>query len=371
MLSKQPVDLPTVTIRGRTLNEALANVKKRYGPNAQIVESREVKERSIEGLGETRLVEIVVALNSGFAADDSGPAGMPEALAVEVARIESLVQDITRGRRRDVDADAELLDSFPLTRELLLSGVSRPAVRQIARTWRAEGGAAEPRQHLASLLPTSGGTWETIGGRHLVLGRPGSGKTTLVLGTAATLRSRGQRVLILALGPRHKGDVRQLQEESRLHGYDAAILRRGDQIVRAAEHFKSYDAVIIDTPALGTAFMSDPAVQVILAGDENMHRHLAVPLDSDQSVIGQGWLQAKEWNCDWIAPTRLDLIAHKGKLIDVLMAAPCPVSLLGRGPWPGPSPVVPSSAQLVESVLVRQAKTTERHLGLSAKAREV
>ena len=71
---------------------------------------------------------------------------------------------------------------------------------------------------------------------------------------------------MLAVGPRHKGDIRQLQEESRLHGYDAAILRRGDQLTRASEHFDAYDAVLIDTPAVGTAFMTDP----IADGDESV-----------------------------------------------------------------------------------------------------
>jgi len=369
MLKQQPHDLPTVAVRGRSLNEAMANVKRRYGSDAQIVESREARERDRDGLGETRLVEVVVALTG--VGDAPASTGVPQALAEEVARIEALVREITAARRPEGDPEAGLEDAFPLSRDLLLSGVTRPAVRQVARTWKAEGADVDPLDHLAGLLQASGGDWDSFGGRHVVLGRPGSGKTTLVLGTAAALSARDRRVLVLALGPRHKGDIRQLQEESRLHGYDAAILRRGDQLTRASEHFDAYDVVLIDTPAVGTPFMADPATAGVLAGDENMHRHLAVPLDADASALADGWMTAKEWNCDWVAPTRFDLAANHGKLVDVLLAAPCPVSLLSKGPWPGPEPVIPSARQLVDAVLSGGGGRRERPVGLAAKAREV
>ncbi len=372
MNSQPQRDLPVVTVRGRTAQEALSNVKRRYGPQAQILESREMSERSRDDLGERRYVEVDVVLNG--MGDASGPGGVAGALAAEVARIESLVREIEKGGSASGadDGDATLMAAYPLSGHLLRAGATRPAVRQLARMWQADGDGGEPLEHLAGVFRASGGDWESFGGRHLLLGRPGAGKTSLILGAAARLRSLDRKVLVLSLGRERKGDMRWLQEEAREHGYDAAVLRKGAQLEKATSHFGGYDAVLMDAPALDDPFLADTTVRHLLADDEHTHRHMVVPVDADPSALNGLWTECRQWNCDWIALSRGDLAAHSGRLADLLLAAPCAVSLSSRGAWPGAGPLIPSSRQLVGSTLAGAAtRKPGRTRGLAAKALEV
>ena len=72
-----------------------------------------------------------------------------------------------------------------------------------------------------------------------------------------------------------------------------------------------------------------------------------VPLDLDHGDRERLWETARTWNADWLALTRSDLALRPGRLLGLLLTAPCPVSLLGRGSWPGNHPAIPDAAALV------------------------
>jgi hypothetical protein len=58
----------------------------------------------------------------------------------------------------------------------------------------------------------------------------------------------------------------------------------------------------------------------------------------------------RDWNCDWVAFTRLDRTRRTGKLLDILETVPLAVSLLGRDPLHGGSLAVASSADVASLV---------------------
>jgi len=158
-------------------------------------------------------------------------------------------------------------------------------------------------------------------------------------------------VLLLSFAPRHGGEIRRLQEEAAARGYDAAILRDATQLAGGLGYFEQYDAVLIDTPALESAALSDERTRRLLADHDEVHRHLLLPADADLAERERIWSAARAWNCDWLALTRLDLTARAGKLIDILLASPFPLSLVGGGAWPGPGAEIATPAGLLARVL--------------------
>jgi flagellar biosynthesis GTPase FlhF len=331
MRTKPQLDHTTVIVRGDTYQMALANVKKRYGPNAAIVESREARVKSQDSLEEQRIIEVVVALSGE---EDKTPAKakaeLKAAMAQQVDRIEKLVTELEQPQQAVPDPDQELLSKYPLTSGLLRAGTTKPAVLHLARLWQAtevDGATAEPRLHLRQQIKTNRGNWLNFGGCHVLLGESGSGKTTLCLGVASQLAAKGQKVLVLMAGARHKGEIKYLQEEARVLGIDAAILKQGQELDRAEQYFNAYDAVLIDTPAIGQSERIDSSLHHALADNTRFHRHLVVPVDADAGADARLWKHARDWNCDWVALTRRDLAARPGRALEVAMASPCSLSL--------------------------------------------
>lgn len=373
--ARPPSEAGTARVLAATLKEAFREARGLYGDDVRVLDSRTVVRRQERGLGEQRLVEVTVAAAGAAAAGDRagrsaaprGPAGGPaaapgadparlaERIAAEVERIEGLVADL---EAREVTALGAGAGGHPLAAELLAGGAAPATVRRLAERHAAEVGAggagADPAaarrralDHLAGQIATAGGDWGTMGGCHVVLGGPGAGKTDLVLSAAARLRRLGRRVLVLSLLPRHGGELRRLQEEAATHGYDAAVIQKGAQLSRLAEHIRRYEVVLVDTPALGGPLPAAFAeLRAHLAADETCHRHLVVPLDADPAELERLRAAARDWSCDWLALSRLDRSERPAKLLDLLERLRLPVSLCRSGPWPGTEPELAAPARL-------------------------
>lgn len=355
------IDATILTATGRTLREALANARRQFGDRACIVETRSVTRRVADGLGHERLIEVSVC---PAPTTDPVPAPAPRAewphvelsaaIVSEVERIEALVASLAQDRTVADDARATGFDDYPLGKRLLAAGASLPAARHLRRLYLAERGvdrAVTAEDHLRGLMRTSGGDWTSLAGCHLFLGAPGSGRTDLVLAAAARLKALGRRLLVLSFAPRHRGEVKRLQEEAAARGYDAAILKDAAQLTGGLDYFAQYDVVLIDTPALDGPVMSDPELHDLLSNQEDVHRHMMLPLDTDTMERERVWREARDWNCDWLALSRVDRTSCPGKLVDVLLAAPMALSLLAGGPWPGPAPEIAVPDALLSRIL--------------------
>ncbi len=376
MRTKPQLDQTTVIVRGDTYQMALANVKKRYGPHAAIVESREARVKSPDSLEEQRIIEVIVALSAD---EDKTPTAatvnLKAAMALEVDRIEKLVAELEQPQPEAPDPDQELLSNYPLTSGLLRAGTSKPAVLHLARLWQAtevDGTRTEPRLHLRQQIKTNRGDWLNFGGCHVLLGESGSGKTTLCLGVASQLAAKGQKVLVLMAGARHKGDIRFLQEEARVLGIDAAILKQGQELTRAEEYFNAYDAVLIDTPAIGHSERNDSSLHHALADNTRFHRHLVVPVDADAGADARLWKHARDWNCDWVALSRRDLAARPGRALEIAMASPCSLSLQSyRRSGETTVSIIQAEALISGLLATARTETVVRPQDFAAKAVEV
>jgi flagellar biosynthesis GTPase FlhF len=362
MLSKRRPETAEHKVTGRNLREALDNARRLYGEQACVVDTRNVTRRDENGLGRTQLIEVSLTAPAQVAESPTPATPRAEvrvdyarAIAAEVERIEDLVETLRVDDRRRPSVDKAVVEAYPLGRELLAAGASLPAVRHLQRLYRAEvgddGTQRAAHDHLQGLVRTSGGTWSDVTGCHLFLGGPGAGKTDLVLSLAARLKDQRRRVLVLSFAPRHGGEVRRLQEEAAVRGYDAAILRDAAQLAGGLDYFAQYDAVLIDTPALESDAMTDEATVRLLAGHEDIHRHLVLPVDVDMADRERSWSVARAWNCDWLALSRLDQSTRAGKLVDILLAAPFPLSLIAGGAWPGPGVELATPVSLLGRVL--------------------
>ncbi len=353
MQYRQPDDPNLIRVRGDSLSEALRNVRREHGAEARIVGSRTVYRSEGEGLGRRREIEVLVAAGDGSAEAVPAAGEVTAALAAEVARLEAMARDLERRHDESEATEADpIVAAYPLAGPLRATGAGEQTVARLARLYAAESAGREPTHHLRSLLRASGGSWEDIAGSHLFLGQTGVGKTELVLGAAARLRDAGRRVLVLLLMPRHDGDVRRLQHEAATHGYDAAVIRESGQLERSRAYFDGYDAVLIDTPALdATPMRDDPELRAQLAGLEAMHRHLVVAMDVEEPVLAAAATARRDWECDWVALTRLDRTRRPGRLADLLAAVAVPVSLAAGGRWPEAAPSLPTAEDLLKHVL--------------------
>jgi hypothetical protein len=365
----------SMAVRASTLKGALKEARTRYGEHVRIIGSRSLNLRQQAGLGQDRMVEVLVevqgpgALNERTAplAGTGSPritsADEPDLTPVierEVERIEQLVSQLATRRHLagKVEDDLQL---YPLAAPLLAAGASAARVRQLAELFAAEhpGPQADLPAAMAALrshLRAGDAGWDHFGGSHVFLGDGGAGKSDLVLALAARLQAAGRSTLVLKLLPRHGGTVRRLQLEAAAHGYDAALIQRPEQLPRLGEHLARYETVLVDTPSLfAEEFIRAGEMQRYISQNETFHRHLVIPLDLDLRDGSDLWEAARLWNCDWTAVTRLDRTKRHGKLLDIQYRTQLPFSLCTAGPWPERRPFLARPENLISLLVGEQS----------------
>ncbi len=364
-------------IAAPSLQTAHRRIRERFGDDAVILSTRTVTRRHELGLGQERGVEVVVqppgtaasrynAAAGRLGLEARAPEGIPAELLREIERIESLVEQVSSEveRRRADDAGP---GADPATALLVGAGASPAIARRVsARHAAAAGrGASDPaglRAWLATQLRASNCGWEGFYGCHAFLGDSGCGRTDLVLAAAARLQEQGRRTLVLAVMPADPGTTHRLQEAAAADGFDAAVVGGAHNLAEAEPHFANYDAVLVELPRLDHPAMAvGGALHAWLAANVGFHRHLVVAADRDLADVGNvggaggvadkaglAGLSAvtRDWNCDWVAFTRLDCTRRAGKLLDVLESVPLAVSLLAADPLHGGRLTVASSAEV-------------------------
>jgi hypothetical protein len=350
-----------VVVEAPTLKEALKQVRARHGEDARVIRSRTLMRRQPGGLGQQKVVEVLVEPGAGRARSVPGAATatvsarLTREIAAEVERIEQLVRQIAvdQAGRPGPRGAAQV---NPVAEALVAAGAGPGVVTRLAERCQAETGA-DPRDRAALLeyvtgsLPTGRGGWADLGGVHVFLGGPGAGRTDLVLASAGCLCEAGRQVLVLSLLPRHGGEIRRLQADAAQHGYDAAVIQKASQFAAAAEHLERYDVVLIDAPALQTGGSAEAeALRREIVGSGSLHRHLVFPLDRDLRDCRGILDAARTWNCDWIALSRVDQCGLRGKILDLVDQLPLPISLLGAADWPNGLPRVASQGALADLV---------------------
>ncbi len=363
------------------LKEAYRKVRRDFGKDAVILDTRTVKRRHELGLGYEKLIQVTVqegdaprmeglrrptrevpgsGRGSGIMAPSpSGatPGGdLPEAIIREIERIESLVRALD-ARLVEAESQSEAADGGPMG-EILLAAGSRPrTVERLVQRFVSETGedAADRSAFLDWLqkhLRAGNCDWEGFYGCHAFLGLSGADRQDLVLQTAARFQELGRKTLVLFLFPENAGQVRQLQTEAARHGFDAAIVKKESLLEQTEKYLSQYDVVLMDLPDLDSGTMQpEGRIHGWLANNSGFHRHLVMGLDGDVDELDPLAEASRHWNCDWLAITRTHRSRRRGKLLDMLESLPLPVSLMTRCQSGRQIPVIAQSGDLLDSVL--------------------
>ncbi len=374
------VDERPGVFRAATLKEAYRRVKHVLGDDAVILGSRKVTQRQALGLGQEQIVEVMagpagtrmdrprwsdVAEPRSTRQETVTPGGMPAQLVKDVEHIESLVKAI----EEDFQARQEragLVQGNPLAETLIEAGVRPTTMEKLLTRFTSETGKSA-RDRVAALgwltdsLRASNCDWDGFYGCHAFLGRPGSGRTSLVLEAAGRLRKLGRRTLVLLVMPENKADVRRLQTAASEMGFDGAVIQQPNQLSRSDEHLGRYEAVLVDMPSLGHPAMAPGGVlHTWLASNPGFHRHLVLPLESDPMEMSGLADAIRDWHMDWLAPSRTDLSQLTGKYLEFQDALPLPYSLVSRRGPDGLNIEIASSEKLVDSMLGTEKKEEAR-----------
>lgn len=354
-----------MVISAPSLQTAHRRIRERFGDDAVILSTRNVTRRHELGLGQERGVEVVVqppgtaasryaAASARFGLESATTDAVPAELLREIERIESLVEQVSaeyERRRADDDGGAD-----PAAGLLMAAGASPVVARRVssrfaASSVRGAGDPAQLRAWLATQLRASNCGWEGFYGCHAFLGDSACGRTDLVLAAAAQLQAQGRRTLVLAVMPSDPGTTHRLQETAAAGGFDAAVVTGARSLAEAEPHFAGYDAVLVELPRVDAAAMAvGGALHAWLANNTGFHRHLVLAADRDLDEQVALAAVTRDWNCDWVAFTRLDRTRRTGKLLDILESVPLAVSLLGRDPLHGGALTVASSADVASLV---------------------
>jgi len=356
---------PATVVEAPTLKDALRQGRSRYGEDARVIRSRALTRRQPGGLGQQKVVEVLVEPSAGSRSPLAAAAALPapgrqatlaREIAAEVERIEDLVRQIAvdqaghAGRRRPLRDNA-------VGEALVNAGADPGVVVRLCERCQAETGAS-PRdrtavlQYLTRSLHTGRGGWQDFLGTHVFLGAPGAGRPELVLRSAARLANLGRQVLVLNVLPRHGGEIRRLQTEAAKHGYDAAMIQKPSQLVAASEHLGRYEVVLFDGPPFGAPHAAaDGALRRDIIQNPAFHRHFVFALDRDLRDCRSLLEDARAWNCDWLALSRVDQCELRGKILDLLDRLPLPVSLVGASDWPDGAPRIADPGVLTELIL--------------------
>lgn len=353
--SRQPSD-GLVVVAAPSLQDAYRRIKRDYGDQAEVVDTRTVSRREALGLGRERLVEVTIRLPGARRSEHPAASVARSAdlddLVTEIERIEKLVAELAEARPAATAAPRS-----PLA-DLLEDAGARPAtVEHLLARFSAEtgGGPGDRPAFLTWLeqnLPAGNCGWDGFYGSHAFLGSPGCGRTALVLAAAARLQARGRRTLVLSLIPGDEGLIRRLQRAAADGGFDAAVMRRPEQLEETADQLATYDVVLVDLPPLYGPDMAEGGVlHRCLATNPGFHRHLVLPLDGDTGDLAELAPQARSWNCDWLAVARTDRSRRWAKLLDLTVSLGLPFSLLAADPERGGELEIAASGLLLDRVL--------------------
>jgi len=110
--------------------------------------------------------------------------------------------------------------------------------------------------------------------------------------------------------------------------------------------------VLMDGPAMGgNPTAGEESLRRDLIQNPSLHRHLVFPLDRDLRDCRDIFDEARAWNCDWLALSRVDQTGLRGKILDLLDRLPLPVSLVGDREWPNGEPRVADPGFLTDLIL--------------------
>lgn len=276
------------TFHGRTMADALEQVKRRFGRDAVILNTRTLTKGGLLGMGKTPRIEITAARHaadlpesreSGILrpksrrADCAEGAATPMAvstlfrerqpsdpLVAEVGTLKSLVVDLLHETRRTraEEFPGELYGSYvELVQQAVADEIAQQLIEEVRRALSGEQlhdpkvVRAQLARAVESMLPTAGPIRQVQCGRPTIValvGPTGVGKTTTVAKLAANLCLREHRkVGLITIDTYRIAAVDQLRTYAEIIDIPLQVVMTPNQLKDAVARLADKDVLLIDT----------------------------------------------------------------------------------------------------------------------------
>ncbi|MEX0675748.1 MAG: flagellar biosynthesis protein FlhF [Pirellulales bacterium] len=366
------------TYRAKTMQEALALVRRELGSNASVLHTREVRPRGLSRLlGAARMIEVVasssvsvpsrlpphrrsaeaasvpptqagialdVAPGPRAAASFSARAAASLQLHAQLTELQSKVDDLFRHTGQAARGD--LPDClFHLFTDLIDADIGEDLARELVdRVRRNCSGderldAASLKERLAQLIEDeisiAGPIQMTSGRRRLValVGPTGVGKTTTIAKLAANFRLREKRrVGLITVDTYRIAAVEQLRTYADIIDLPMEIVATPREMHQAVARMADQDLILMDTA--GRSPRDEVKIQELksmLAEASPDEVHLVLSSVASAGSLAKTAEQFAVVGTTALVLTKLDEAASLGNLLALLRASSLPLSYLTNG----------------------------------------
>ncbi|UCE60321.1 MAG: flagellar biosynthesis protein FlhF [Phycisphaerales bacterium] len=396
------------TFRGKTMAETLARVKREFGRDAVILNTRTATKGGLFGIGGKPHVEITaardmsdlpVSMHRGrltrSANRDGGPvaripAGVERAdgaaqamspavptvsspaisdnVLSEVGSIKSLVEDLVcearRSRARDVPE--ELFETY---QSLIKNEVAEQIAGEVVTRIHRSLSPAQLRdsrtvrsslaQLLESMLPTAGPIrTDSKGGPCIValIGPTGVGKTTTTAKLAANFRLRENLgVGLITIDTYRIAAAQQLRTYAEIIDVPLAVANSPQQLKQAAARMQDKDVVLIDTAGRSQRdAVKNKELRSFFDQVKPDQVHLVLSGTVSQAVLNETIERFREFSVDSVILTKLDEAIGFGVILNCLEKAKMGLSYVTAGQDVPDDIEVGESRRLAELILQDQ-----------------
>ncbi|HVX59883.1 MAG TPA: flagellar biosynthesis protein FlhF [Pirellulales bacterium] len=357
------------TYRARTMQEALALVRRDLGPSAAVLHTREVRGNGLLGwLSGSRQIEVMasteVNVPSRLAKREPAEAVVTSAPAVETApglewaaksmfrdelkgqlnELHSLVEDLCR-RTRYAPQNDWSDGMFRLYTDLIDAEISEDLARELIDRLRCEAPGGEiddptlAKSRLVRMVEDEiavAGPIQVAPGRcrlAALVGPTGVGKTTTIAKLAANFRLREKRrVGLITVDTYRIAAVEQLRTYAEIIDLPMQVVSTPGEMREAVDRMADLDLVLLDTA--GRSPQDEIKLQELKAflGEADADEvHLVLSSVSSASALTRTAQRFSGVGATSLILTKLDEAAGLGNLLPLLRSCKLPLSYLTHG----------------------------------------
>jgi flagellar biosynthesis protein FlhF len=383
------------TYRAKTMQEALAQVRRDLGPKASVLHTRQVRGGGLlRWINGSRLIEVVASATVTVPSRlpsrrrpyapavapsprrtqaatiaptlDVPPSAtpMPRQLQDQLSQLQSKVDDLCR--RTAQSPRQEMPQAvFQLFADLIEADVQEDLARELVDRVRQQlngkdlGNAAQLKSHLATMIeaeiPIAGAIRVTPGQRHLValVGPTGVGKTTTIAKLAANYRLREKRrVGLITVDTYRIAAVEQLRTYADIIDLPMEIVTTPREMHQAVARMADLDLILMDTA--GRSPRDEVKIQELkslLAEAAPSEVHLVLSSVASANSLAKAAEQFAAVGTTALVLTKLDEATSLGNLLPLLRSSRLPLSYLTHG-QNVPDDIAPAEARRLARVVL-------------------
>ncbi len=349
-----------------SMNQAFQKIKAELGPDAVVLNVREIKRTNKWGMVQGKYLEVTAAVDEGLPRTEKvGTAAQPQSekmfetygrprmrpqrngeqndVAILRKELADLRQQMNQMRLGASSASATMPVSaalLPKFQTLVESGVPEALARQIVRSVETErdfgmSGEEKLLREVAGFFSVPETPLSQNNGPKIValIGPTGVGKTTTIAKLAATDRVKHHKeVGLVSMDTYRIAAVEQLRVFADLAKIPMEVAYKPEHMVAARRKFSSKEVIYIDTP--GRSPRDEQAIAEMaryLQAIQPDEIHLVLNLSTRPSDLLKAIKQFQTIPINRILFTKLDETDQYGAMLDVVQSLSVPISYITYG----------------------------------------